>query len=146
MFFHGFNDYIKIVMNFTLFLSFLYLAYFQLIYQPYYSNTVNNYKFSVYFTISLFAIYAFLISEINLSDNQFICDILPLVGLLFFILGFSLNKLYYKKTLKRIYKKFQEKKIVNELRESSSVDKMQLSPENYKNKNIFQSLERISNI
>jgi len=130
--------------NIVVILSFLYLAFIQLKNQPYYSNTVNNYKFAIYFSIGSFSLYSFIVYISKINSSQFVCDISPFILIVLLILSYKFNSFYQNKTVKRIYKKFQEKEMINKLRKTTSSDELKLSPDKLKNKKIFQSVERIS--
>jgi len=80
----------------------------------------------------------------GINKNQFVSDASFFILLIVFFVGFQINNIYYKKALKRIYKKFHEKGIVSDLRKSTSVDELKYSPEKLKKKNIYKSVERIS--
>lgn len=121
---------------------FLYLAYFQLIHQPFYSRLINNYRFSVYFGIGGFSLYNIIIHLLNLNSSQFIADISAVFLIVLFISGYFFNSYYHKKTLNRIYNKFREKNIATNLNKSTSNDK--ITNDHKKNKSVYQSLERIS--
>ncbi|ORY78701.1 hypothetical protein LY90DRAFT_70311 [Neocallimastix californiae] len=130
--------------NIVVILSFLYLAFIQLKNQPYYSNTVNNYKFAIYFSIGSFSLYSFIVYISKINSSQFVCDISPFILIVLLILSYKFNSFYQNKTVKRIYKKFQEKEMINKLRKTTSSDELKLSPDKLKNKKIFQSVERIT--
>jgi len=67
----------------------------------------------------------------------------PIIIPLLFIIGYKYNDFYYNKILKRIYKKFNEKKMITNLKKATSSDELKYNPENFKKKDIFNSLERI---
>jgi len=121
-------------------LIFLYLAYFQLIYQPFYSNFINNYRFSVYFGIGGFSLYNIIVHLLNLNSSQIIADISVIFLIILFISGYFFNSYYHKKTLNRIYRNFREKNIMN-LSKSTSNDKKANDPIK---KTVYQSVERIT--
>ncbi|KAG4106217.1 hypothetical protein H8356DRAFT_1628065 [Neocallimastix lanati (nom. inval.)] len=133
--------YVIIIIGIVLF---LYLSILQLKTQPYYSKVVNNYKFSVYFGNFGIEVYSFFITLLNLNDSQFISDFMPFLFIFLSIFGCFFNQFYLKKTLKRIYVKYQEKQIVRNIRKTTSIDELKNSPEKLKNNKIFTSIERIT--
>ncbi|ORX42839.1 hypothetical protein BCR36DRAFT_374241 [Piromyces finnis] len=125
--------------NIIIMMTFSYISRVQLKRQPYYSTSINNYKFATYFTLSSFSIYTTLLALFNFNNFQFIADSSPFIILILFIGSYKYNNYYHKKMLHRIYKKYQEKKIVNDLKQS--IDN---NPENVEMKNIYNSVERIT--
>lgn len=141
----GYNTITTLLISNTIMtISFLFLAYNQLKLQPYYSPTINSYKFAMYFALGAFSLYALLISLFDANSNQFLCDFSPFLVLILFGIGYRFNIIYYKSTIKRIYKRFQEKQLITNLKKSTSIDELKLSPERLKNRNVYQSVERIT--
>jgi len=66
-----------------------------------------------------------------------------IIILILFIIGYKCNDFYYNNILKRIYKKFNEKKMITNLKKATSSDELKYNPENFKKKDIYISLERI---
>ena len=124
-------------------LIFLYLAIFQLKNQPYYSKSINNYRFAVYSSFSAYMAYGVIIGELNLNSSQIVCDLSPVLLILFFIGCYFFNNYYYNKRSKRIYKKLYEKHVTENLKNSVSKEGSVNNP--VKTKNIYKSVERISN-
>ena len=126
-------------------LIFLYLAIFQLKNQPYYSKSINNYRFAVYSSFSAYSAYGIIINEVKISSSQFICDVSPVLFILFFTVFYFFNNYYYNRRSKRIYKKLYEKHVTENLKNSVSKEGSVNNPVKTKNKNIYKSVERISN-
>ncbi|ORX40437.1 hypothetical protein BCR36DRAFT_400866 [Piromyces finnis] len=124
---------------------FLYFAYSQLKTQPYYSSTVNNYRFAVYSSIAIFSLYSLLTCLININKTKFIADTSFIIFAIIFVISYKYNEYYYKKSLKRIFKKFNEKKMVSDLRKSTSVDELRYGPTKLQKKDVYKSIERITN-
>lgn len=122
---------------------YIYLAHFQITHQPFYSKKINNYKFSVYFSIAIFSFFTFLMCLFKINTSSVLALLSPLIIIVSFIIGYKYNAYYYKKILKRIYKKFNEKQLVTDLKKTTSIDELKFSPEKFKKKNVYQSVERI---
>ncbi|ORX35192.1 hypothetical protein BCR36DRAFT_375850 [Piromyces finnis] len=120
---------------------FLYFAYSQLKTQPYYSSTVNNYRFAVYSSIAIFSLYSLLTCLININKTKFIADTSFIIFAIIFVISYKYNEYYYKKSLKRIFKKFNEKKMVSDLRKSTSVDELDMDQLNYRKKMFINQLK-----
>ncbi|OUM56940.1 hypothetical protein PIROE2DRAFT_18236 [Piromyces sp. E2] len=81
---------------------------------------------------------------LEINNTQFIADIAIILFILTIIAGYFINDYCYGRLLKKIYKKFQEKYIVNELKKSTSIDELKYSPDKLKKKNVYKSIERIT--
>ena len=118
---------------------FLYMAYSHLKSQPFYSPTVNNYKFGIYFSLGVFALYTLLICILKINNSRVIAITSAILVILPFVVGYMMNRFYTKRVLVKIYKKFYEKKVANE-----SKSDLIFNDENLNKKNIYKSVERIS--
>ncbi|OUM62539.1 hypothetical protein PIROE2DRAFT_11117 [Piromyces sp. E2] len=125
-------------------LIFLFLAINQLMTQPYYSKTINNYRFAVYFSLCLYMLYGLMVGELGLNNSQFICDISLILQIIFFVTSYFINNNYYNKSLKRIYKKFHDKQITENLKNQVSKEYSIKDLEKPMKKNIYNSVERIT--
>lgn len=137
------NQPIFIIFNIVIY---IYLSYDQIIHQPYHSKLVNNYKFSIYFSIAIFSLYTMLMCILKINTSEIISGISPLIIILSFLIGYKFNIYYYNKAIKRVYKKLNEKHLVTNLKNATSIDELKYSPERYmKNNNnkLYQSVERI---
>ena len=132
--------YSLIIINIVIY---IYFAYNQIIYQPFYSKPVNNYKFAVYFSLALYSFFTFLICLLKINTSSAMDLISLIIILILFIIGYKCNDFYYNNILKRIYKKFNEKKMITNLKKATSSDELKYNPENFKKKDIYISLERI---
>ncbi|KAL6591207.1 hypothetical protein U3516DRAFT_805657 [Neocallimastix sp. 'constans'] len=133
--------YSLIIINIVIY---IYFAYNQIIYQPFYSKPVNNYKFAVYFSLALYSFFTFLICLLKINTSSAMDLISLIIILILFIIGYKCNDFYYNNILKRIYKKFNEKKMITNLKKATSSDELKYNPENFKKKDIYISLERIA--
>lgn len=100
---------------------------------------MNNTYGSIYFSIFMINVenLIFLLLKINNSNFIYIIDFISIV--LFFVIGWFLNKMYYKytfdKTVDRIQKKYNQQHVIHQLRE-------ELEERNY-NEDMNKSLETI---
>jgi len=123
-------------------LLYLYLSYSQLICQPYYSVLANNYRYAVYFSLGGLGVIGLLTNILGLNTYQIIVDLIPGIFIMLFIIGYTFNRFYYRKVLLDIYKRLNEREV---LEKSISNNELQYNPMNYKNKTKYSSIERISN-
>ncbi|ORX77038.1 hypothetical protein BCR32DRAFT_270911 [Anaeromyces robustus] len=126
-------------------LIFLYISFAQLKSQPYYSETVNNYKFAVYFSIGVYSLFTFIMCILKINTNAIVGNLFILLYVVLFIGGYFLNSIYKNHLLKNIYKKFHEKESIKHLRESVSEDELKYGSEKLVKKNFYNSVERITN-
>jgi len=117
------------------------MAYSHLKSQPFYSSTVNNYKFGVYFSLGVFGLYTFVMCILRINNSRVISIISVVLLFLLFAVGYMINRFYTKRVLVRIYKKFYDKQMANE----STSDSM-YNDEKMSKKDIYKSVERISTI
>ena len=125
-------------------LIFLYLAYFQLVYQPYYSKPINNYRFAVYFTMGFYSMFGNTIDFLKINSYQFISDFAPILLVILFISGYYINSYYHDKSLIRIYSNMSKKQIIDKLNNDTSNGQLFFISDNNR-KDIYRSVERISN-
>ncbi|ORX45582.1 hypothetical protein BCR36DRAFT_299255, partial [Piromyces finnis] len=123
---------------------FFYMAYYQLIKQPYYSSTVNNYKFAVYFSLGLFSFYTFILCILKANSSSIIPYISVVILIFIFIASYCYNQYYKNSIIKRVFKKFKEKNVVHNLRKTLSTDELKFCPDNLEKKDVYKSIERIT--
>ncbi|ORX84506.1 hypothetical protein BCR32DRAFT_242552 [Anaeromyces robustus] len=99
------------------------LSFYQLKKQPYYSCYVNNYKFSIYFGLFFTSVISEIILLILHRNTGIFSEFIPLILAISFCVGYKLNSLYYNKTIKRVYKLYHDKKVINNLKDSINNDK-----------------------
>jgi len=138
---HKYIPYIYIII---LLIGFGLVAFKQLRHQPFYSIVINNYKFGIYFSYSIFSMILILVISTNLSNSQFFADISPILIIILFGVGYKINNIYHNRCLRRIYKKFHEKETINNLRKSISKNELKYNTGELKKKKIYNSIERIS--
>ncbi|ORX61102.1 hypothetical protein BCR36DRAFT_6913 [Piromyces finnis] len=133
---------IMVIVGFGIMFTFSYLAITQLLSQSYYSRPINNYRFSVYFTMATYSAFGNLSDFLGINSSQLVCDIAPVLLVILFITGYFINNYYHKKSLERIYKNLCKKKITDDLRNNMTND--QLYQIEKKKKNIYNSVDRIT--
>ncbi|KAL6605489.1 hypothetical protein U3516DRAFT_556458 [Neocallimastix sp. 'constans'] len=123
---------------------FLFLAYSQLKYQPFYSIQVNNYRFGVYLSLGSLSLYTLVIYILKKNSSQIVADVSIFFLFIIFFIGYYYNNYYFKKSVNRVYKRYTEKVIINNLRKNSSDEELDYNPEKMKKLNAYQSIERIT--
>ncbi|ORX78592.1 hypothetical protein BCR32DRAFT_282151 [Anaeromyces robustus] len=108
-----------------MFLGFAYLLYIHLSYQSYYSQKLNNFYSSIWFSLTL---QSFIYIFFSIFKIKLIYPIFLGIGGLGLICGWFLNKFYYHFYSKRIFnnitKKYNQQHIMNRLKEEIEFDKV----------------------